>query len=95
VVLSAPDPLDLYYDNSGGITLAKEPISYQKFKHRLQHYHLLCKIINRGDVNIYKVYMDMNVTNPLIKSRLSPKHETHTSAISIRYHMIDFTVSKR
>ncbi|KAL5683639.1 hypothetical protein ACJX0J_010024, partial [Zea mays] len=45
VVLSAPDPLDLYYDNSGGITLAKEPISYQKFKHRLQ-----------GDVNIYKVH---------------------------------------
>jgi hypothetical protein len=41
VVPSASSPIDLYCDNSGAITQAKEPRSYQKSKHVLQLYHLI------------------------------------------------------
>jgi hypothetical protein len=67
VVPSASGPMDLYCDNSG-IAQAKEPRSYQKSKHVLRRYHLICEIIDRGDVKIYKVHTDLNIADPLTKA---------------------------
>jgi hypothetical protein len=58
VVPSASSPIDLYYDNSGVIVLAKEPREHKRDKHVLWHYHLIQKIISRGDVKVCKVHMD-------------------------------------
>ena len=68
VVPSASSPMDLYCDNSGAIAQANEPRSHQKSKHILQHYHLIREIIDRGDVNICKVHMDLNIVDSLMKA---------------------------
>ena len=85
VVPSASSPMDLYCDNNGAIAQAKEPRSHQKSKHILRRYHLISKLVDRGDVKICKVHMDLNVADPLIKPLTQPKHEAHTRAIGIRY----------
>lgn len=44
VVPSIVDPFDVYYDNKGTITQAKEPMSYQHSKHILIRFHPIKKI---------------------------------------------------
>jgi hypothetical protein len=85
VVPSASGAIDFYCDNSGAIAQAKEPRAHKRAKHVLQHYHLIRKIIDRGDVKVFKVHMDHNVIDPLMKPLSQPKHETHMRSMGIRY----------
>ncbi|KAK9006690.1 hypothetical protein V6N11_019024 [Hibiscus sabdariffa] len=55
VVPSILDVVGLHCDNNGAIAQAKESISYQRSKHILRRFHLIRKIIDRGDVEICKV----------------------------------------
>ena len=52
VVPSITNPMDIYRDNNGVITQAKEPRSHQLSKHILRRFHLICEIIEREDVKI-------------------------------------------
>jgi hypothetical protein len=85
VVPCVSSPMDLYCDNSGAIAQAKEPRAHKKVKCVLQHYHLIHKIISRGDVKVCKVHMDQNVADPLMKPLLQPKHEAHMRSMGIRH----------
>jgi hypothetical protein len=58
VVPNASSPMDLYCDNSGATSQAKETRSYKRPKHVVRHYYLICEIINRGDVRICMVHTD-------------------------------------
>jgi hypothetical protein len=77
VVPTASSPMDLYCDNSGAITQAKEPRAHKMANHVLRRYHLIRKIIGRGDVKVCKVHMDHNIAGLLTKPLLQPKHEAH------------------
>ena len=59
--------MDLYCDNSGAIAQAKEARSHQKSKHILRRYHHIFEIIDRVDVKICKVRIDLNVADPVTK----------------------------
>jgi hypothetical protein len=85
VVPNASSPIDLYCDNGGDIGQAKEPRSHKKSKHIPRCYHLICKIINQGDVRVCKVHTDKNVANPLMNPLPQPKHEAHIRSMGIRY----------
>jgi hypothetical protein len=85
VVLSASSPMDLYCDNSGAIAQSNEPRAHKRVKHVLRRYHLIPKIIGRGDVKVCKVHMDHNVVDPLTKPLPQPKHEAHMRSMGIRY----------
>jgi hypothetical protein len=85
VVPSAPSPMDLYCDNSGAIAQAKEPRAHKRAKHVLRCYHLICKIISRGDVKVYKVHTYHNIVDLLTKPLPQPKHEAHMRSMGIRY----------
>ena len=85
IMPSASRPLDLYCDNSGAIAQAKEPRAHQKSKHILRRYHLICEIVDRGDVKICKVHTDSNIADPLTKPLPRPKHEAHIRAMGMRY----------
>jgi hypothetical protein len=74
VVPSASSPMDLYCDNSGAIVQAKEPRAHKRAKQVLQCYHLICKIIGRGDVKVCMVDMDHNVADLLTKPLPQPRH---------------------
>ena len=85
VVPSVADPIDLYCDNNGAISQAKEPRSHSRTKHILRRYHLLREINNRGDIHICKVHTNRNIADPLTKALSQQKHEGHTSSMGIRY----------
>jgi hypothetical protein len=82
---SVSSPMNLYCDNSGAIAQAKEPRAHKRAKHVLRYYHLIRKIIGRGDVKVCKVHTDHNVADPLMKSLPQPNHEAHMKSMGIRY----------
>jgi len=82
---NASSPLDLYCDNSGAIAQAKEPRNHQKSKHVMRRFHLIREFINRSEIKICKIHMDLNISDPLTKPLPQPKHERHTRAMGIRY----------
>ena len=82
---NASSPLDLYCDNSGAITQAKEPRNHQKSKHVMRRFHLIREFIERDEIKICKIHTYSNVSDPLTKPLLQPKHEVHTRAMGIRY----------
>jgi hypothetical protein len=51
----------------------------------LRHCHLICEIINRGDVRVCNVHMDQTIADPLAKPLPQPKHEAHMWSMCIRY----------
>jgi hypothetical protein len=63
----------------------REPRSHQKSKHVLRRYHLICEIIDRGDMKICKVHTDLNIAYLLTTALSQQKHEAHTSSMCIRY----------
>ena len=85
VIPSISGLVDLYCDNNGAIAQAKEPRSHQKSKHILRRYHLIRDIVYRGDVKIRRVSTNANVVDPLTKPLPRPKHESHITAVGIRY----------
>lgn len=84
VVQSVSNPLDLYCDNSGAIVQVKEPQNYRKTQHILRRFNLIRDIVERGDVNICKVQIDSNVSDPLTKPLPRPKHAAHISSKGIQ-----------
>ena len=89
VVPSIVDPIEVFCDNNGAITQAKEPRSHQRSKHILRRFHLIREIVDRGDVKICRVSTLDNLADPLTKPLAQQKHEAHTRSIGIR-HMPDW-----
>ncbi|KAJ9545161.1 hypothetical protein OSB04_024868 [Centaurea solstitialis] len=75
VVASISRPVDIYCDNSGAVTQAKEPREHHKSRHVLRKYHHIREIIGRGDVRICKIPTDENVADPLTKPLARIKYE--------------------
>ena len=65
VVPSITNPMDVYCDNNGDISQAKEPRSHQRSKHILRHFHLIREIIERGDVKICSVTPTGSRSDPI------------------------------
>jgi hypothetical protein len=85
VVPSVSCPMDLYCDNSRAIAQEKEPRAHKRAKHVLQCYHLIRKIIGRGDVKVCKVRMNHNIVDLLTKPLPQPKNEVHMRSMGIIY----------
>ena len=41
IVTSISNPIDIFYDNSGALTHAKDPIAHHQSKHIIKKYHLI------------------------------------------------------
>ena len=65
---SLDDLIPLYYDSTGAIAQAKEPKAHQRTKHILCHYHLIQKIMDRGDVDLQKIDEKENLADPFTKA---------------------------
>ena len=57
----------LYCDSSGAIAPAKEPKAHQRMKYILHRYHLIRKIMDRGDVDLQKIDEKENLTTHSLK----------------------------
>ncbi|CAM8894310.1 unnamed protein product [Rhodiola kirilowii] len=85
IVPSISVPIDIYCDNNGAIAQAKEPSSSSKSRNVMRKYHLIRRIITKGEIKMCKVHTDDNIADPLTKPMPRPKHESHTRAKGLKH----------
>ena len=83
MVLSIDGLVLLYCNSTEAMAQAKEPKSHQRTKHILHHYHLIRKIMDRGDVDLQKVDGKENLTDPFTKALKIKEFDDHKSKMDI------------
>nr|GEU94539.1 hypothetical protein [Tanacetum cinerariifolium] len=81
VVPTIEDPINMYYDNTGAITIANESGITKGARHFRAKVHYLHEVIEYGDVKLEKVHTDDNLIDPFTKVLAFPKHSEHTKNI--------------
>ncbi|KAL0430643.1 UNVERIFIED_CONTAM: Retrovirus-related Pol polyprotein from transposon TNT 1-94 [Sesamum radiatum] len=84
VVPSITEPMVIVCDNNGAIAQAKEPRSHHRPKPILRRYHLLRKIVERGDVRMIESHQQKNMTDPLTKLVSQIAHAQHFGKMGLR-----------
>ncbi|TYK23852.1 gag/pol protein [Cucumis melo var. makuwa] len=70
-------PIILYCDNSGAVANSREPRSHKRGKHIERKYHLIRKIVHRGDVTVTKISSEQNMARLQKLSRLKCLRATY------------------
>ncbi|GJS53699.1 hypothetical protein Tco_0627061 [Tanacetum coccineum] len=84
VVPSIDRPMDMYYDNTGAITIADEHGVQRGAKHFQRKYHFIREAIQEGDIRILKVHTYDNLADPFTKPMPYTKHVEHARSIRLR-----------
>ena len=84
VVPSAEGPMEIYCDNNGAIAQAREPRSHHNSKRIQRKFHLIREFVERGEIKMSKIHMDLNVANPMTKPLPQAKHELHRNPIGVK-----------
>ena len=77
--------MSLFYDNTGAISLAKEPRFHKRTRHIKRRFNSICDYIKEEDINICKVHTDLNVTDLLTKPVSRAKHDQHQNSMGVRF----------
>ncbi|GKB93431.1 hypothetical protein Tco_0979568 [Tanacetum coccineum] len=83
VVPTIEEPIKMYYDNNGAITIANESGITKGARHYRAKVHYLREVIEYGDVKLEKVHTDDNLADPFTKALAFPKHSEHTKNIGM------------
>ncbi|GJT82878.1 hypothetical protein Tco_1057220 [Tanacetum coccineum] len=83
VVPTIEEPIKMYCDNTGAITIANESGITKGARHYRAKVHYLREVIEFGDVVIEKVHTDDNLADPFTKALTFPKHSEHTKNIGM------------
>nr|GFA62450.1 retrotransposon protein, putative, Ty1-copia subclass [Tanacetum cinerariifolium] len=78
VVPTIEEPISMYCDNSGAITIANETEITKGARHFRAKVHFLREVIELGDIKLEKVHTDDNLADPFTKALAFPKHFEHT-----------------
>ncbi|GJT09156.1 retrotransposon protein, putative, ty1-copia subclass [Tanacetum coccineum] len=81
VVPIIKEPITMYCDNTGAITIANESTIAKGARHYCAKVHYICEVIELGDVKIEKVHTDDNLADPFTKALPLAKHLEHTQDI--------------
>ncbi|KAL0386041.1 UNVERIFIED_CONTAM: hypothetical protein Sradi_2998400 [Sesamum radiatum] len=84
VVPSIVEPIVIFCDNNGAIVQAKESRSHHRSKHILRHYHLLRKMVSRGNCRMDRVSSAENKLDPLTKPMLQIAHTQQFNKMGLR-----------
>ncbi|GJX50438.1 retrotransposon protein, putative, ty1-copia subclass [Tanacetum coccineum] len=74
VVPTIEEPINMYCDNTGAITIANESGITKGARHFRVKVHYLHEVIEYGDVKLKKVHTDDNLADPFTKALAFPKH---------------------
>ncbi|GJS41543.1 retrotransposon protein, putative, ty1-copia subclass [Tanacetum coccineum] len=77
------EPINMYYDNTGAITIANESRITKGARHFYAKVHYLREVIEFGDIKLEKVHTDDNLADPFTKVLAFPKHSEHTKNIGM------------
>ncbi|GJX14399.1 hypothetical protein Tco_0477754 [Tanacetum coccineum] len=83
VVPTIEEPIKMYCDNIGAITIDNESGITKGARHYHAKVHYLSKVIEYGDVKIENVHTDDNLADPFTKALAFPKHSEHTRKIGM------------
>ncbi|GJS84371.1 hypothetical protein Tco_0750912 [Tanacetum coccineum] len=83
VVLTIKDPINMYCDNTGAITITNESGITKGARHFRAKVHYLREVIEFGDIKLEKVHTDGNLADPFTKALAFPKHSEHTKNIGM------------
>ncbi|GJT66468.1 hypothetical protein Tco_1017948 [Tanacetum coccineum] len=67
VVPIIEEPINMYCDNTGAITIANESGITKGARHFCAKVHYLCEVIEYGDIKLEKVHIDDDLDDPLLK----------------------------
>ncbi|GJS23023.1 hypothetical protein Tco_0451655 [Tanacetum coccineum] len=81
VIPTIKEPINMYYDNTGAITVANESGITKGARHFRAKVHYLREVIEYGDIKLKKVHTDNNLVDPFTKALAFPKHSEHTRNI--------------
>ena len=84
VIPSALGPMKIVCDNTGAIALAKESRFHKRTKHIKRRFNSIRHQVSEGDIEIFKIHMDLNVADPLTKPLPRAKHDQHQSSMGVR-----------
>nr|GEY55798.1 hypothetical protein [Tanacetum cinerariifolium] len=74
IVPTIEERINMYCDNTGAITIAKDDEVTKGARHFRAKVHYLCETIKLGDVKIEKIDTDDNLADPFTKALAFPKH---------------------
>ncbi|GKA85349.1 retrotransposon protein, putative, ty1-copia subclass [Tanacetum coccineum] len=83
VVPTIEEPISMYCDNTGAITIANESGITKGARHFRAKVHYLREVIEFGDIKLEKVHTDDNLADPFTKALAFPKHSEHTRNIGM------------
>nr|GEY51975.1 hypothetical protein [Tanacetum cinerariifolium] len=83
VVPTIEEPISMYCDNTGAITIANESGITKGARYFHAKVRYLRELIEYGDVKLEKVHTDDNLADPFIKVLVFPKHSEHTKSIGM------------
>nr|GEX25345.1 hypothetical protein [Tanacetum cinerariifolium] len=81
VVPIIEEPISMYCDNTGEISIANESGITKGARHFRANVHYLWEVIEYGDIKLEKVHTDDNLADPFTKALAFPKHSEHTRNI--------------
>ncbi|GKA85443.1 retrotransposon protein, putative, ty1-copia subclass [Tanacetum coccineum] len=81
VVLIIDEPISMYCDNTGAITIANESGITKGARYFRAKVYYLREVIEFGDIRLEKVHTDDNLADPFTKALAFPKHSEHTKNI--------------
>ncbi|GKC48502.1 hypothetical protein Tco_1071247 [Tanacetum coccineum] len=83
VVPTIEEPINMYCDNTGAITIANESGITKGARHFHAKVHYLPEVIEFGDIKLEKVHTDDNLADPFTKALTFTKHSEHTRNIGM------------
>ncbi|GJS20525.1 hypothetical protein Tco_0449157 [Tanacetum coccineum] len=83
IVPTIEEPISMYCDNTGAITIAKDDGVTKGARHFRAKVHYLCETIKMGDVKLEKIDTDDNLADPFTKALAFPKHSELTRNIGL------------
>nr|GEU53461.1 retrotransposon protein, putative, Ty1-copia subclass [Tanacetum cinerariifolium] len=83
VVPTIQEPIGMYCDNTGAITIANESVITKGARYFRAKVHYLREVIEYGDVKLEKVHTDDNLADPFTKALAFSKHSEHTKNIEM------------
>ncbi|GKB98288.1 hypothetical protein Tco_0984425 [Tanacetum coccineum] len=81
VVPIIKEPINMYCDNTGSITIANGSGITKGTRHFHAKVHYLREVIEYGEIKLEKVHTDDNLANSFTKALAFPKHSEHTRNI--------------
>ena len=84
VIPSASGLMKIFCDNTGAIALAKESRFHKRTKNIKRRFNSIRDLVKEGDIEVFKIHMDLNVAAPLTKPLPREKHDHHQASMGVR-----------